>query len=108
MGSITTSLFGTSDSSDAKDYAIPYMQPGYVITSTFVKTVTNAVAAEYKRRSTLTWAVPSTFANINTQVIANHLNTLNTRLEVVPKTPAQRGNASSTPSPTPDNQSGTV
>jgi len=108
MGSITTSLFGTSNSSDAKDYAIPYMQPGYVITSTFVKTVANAVAAEYKRRSTLTWAVPNTFANIDSRVIANHLNTFKTRLEVAPKTPAQRGNASRTQSPTPDNQSSTV
>jgi hypothetical protein len=108
MGSISKSLFGTTDGSDAKDYGIPYMQPGYIITSTFIKTVASAVAAEYKRRTTVTWAVPNTFASVNSRVIANHLNTLKTRLEVDPKTPEQRGHASRTQSPTPDNQSSTV
>ena len=109
MGSISKSTFGTADKSDVADYSyVGQVQRNDTITSAFVIKVATAVAAEYKRRTDLSWAVPSTFANVNAKVIHNHLTTLKTRIEVAPKTPAQRGNASRTQSPTPDNQSSTV
>jgi hypothetical protein len=107
MGSVSTSLFGTSDKSDTVDYNyVGSVNKDNTITSDFVLKVATAVASEYKRRTTESWAVPATFANINSKVIHNHLNTLKTRLEVAPKTPAQRGHASRTQVPTPDNQVG--
>jgi len=104
---ISKSIFGSKNQSDVADYTyLGSMQPGYIITSTFMKLVATAVASEYKRRSTAVWAIPSTFANIDSRVIHNHLNTLKTRIEVVPLTPAQRGHESRTQAPTPDNQVG--
>jgi len=105
MGSVSKSIFGSKDVSDAVDYSyVGSVNRDDTISSAFVIKVATAVAAEYKRRSTVTWVVPTTFANVNSKVIHNHLNTLKTRIEVAPKTPAQRGHASRTQAPTPDNQ----
>jgi hypothetical protein len=107
MGSISVSKFG-SVIPDTVAYGQAHVTVGQIIGSAKLLSVANSVAAEYKRRTKLTFTVSSSFASLDTKVVQSNLNTLKSRLEATPVTPANSpsGHASYTRIPTPDNQAG--